>query len=197
MHGFDEFYGNLYHLNAEEEPEQFDYPHKDQFPKLYEFALPRGVLKCKATDEVSDRTRRPEVRPGRQADDRGHRPAGPPSGWRPSTTTSPTAPSTTSSASTTAGNPFFVWCNFTHMHLYTHLTMVPTVNTRIGTARAIAQGLGRDLIAPELEGLNTFDESHLDQESAQRWSAAFLSAAGPEIQKCLADPSALRAAATP
>ena len=32
MHGFDEFFGNLYHLNAEEEPEQFDYPHKDQFP---------------------------------------------------------------------------------------------------------------------------------------------------------------------
>ncbi len=53
VHGFDEFYGNLYHLNAEEEPEQFDYPHKDQFPRLYELALPRGVLKCKATDEVS------------------------------------------------------------------------------------------------------------------------------------------------
>ena len=75
VHGFDEFFGNLYHLNAEEEPEQFDYPHKDQFPRLYELALPRGVLKCKATDEVSDRTRRPEVRPGRQADHRGHRPA--------------------------------------------------------------------------------------------------------------------------
>ena len=75
VHGFDEFYGNLYHLNAEEEPEQFDYPHKDQFPRLYEFALPRGVLKCKATDEVSDRTRRRQVRPGRQADHRGHRPA--------------------------------------------------------------------------------------------------------------------------
>src|SRR3978361_1526605 len=53
VHGFDEFFGNLYHLNAEEEPEQFDYPHKDLFPRLYELALPRGVLKCKATDEVS------------------------------------------------------------------------------------------------------------------------------------------------
>ncbi len=40
VHGFDEFYGNLYHLNAEEEPEQYDYPHKDQFPRLYELALP-------------------------------------------------------------------------------------------------------------------------------------------------------------
>ena len=38
VHGFDEFFGNLYHLNAEEEPEQFDYPHKDQFPMLYELA---------------------------------------------------------------------------------------------------------------------------------------------------------------
>src|SRR6202034_2147089 len=52
-HGFDEFYGNLYHLNAEEEPEQEDYPHQDQFPLLYELAHPRGVLKCKAAAEVS------------------------------------------------------------------------------------------------------------------------------------------------
>jgi arylsulfatase A-like enzyme len=53
VHGFDEFFGNLYHLNAEEEPEQFDYPHADQFPILHDLALPRGVLKCHATDEVS------------------------------------------------------------------------------------------------------------------------------------------------
>jgi Sigma-54 interaction domain/Sulfatase len=42
LHGFDEFYGNLYHLNAEEEPEQPDYP-KDH-PAFKEFFLPRGVL---------------------------------------------------------------------------------------------------------------------------------------------------------
>jgi hypothetical protein len=76
------------------------------------------------------------------------------------------------------------------------LTMVPTVRTEIGTARAIARALGRELIAPELDGLNTFDESHLDRESAQRWSAAFLHASGPQIRECLADPSSLRAAAT-
>src|SRR5580692_3981817 len=35
VHGFDEFFGNLYHLNAEEEPEQFDYPHADRFPRLH------------------------------------------------------------------------------------------------------------------------------------------------------------------
>jgi len=45
MHGFDEFFGNLYHLNAEEEPENEDYP-KD--PKFREKFGPRGVLKCKA-----------------------------------------------------------------------------------------------------------------------------------------------------
>ena len=45
MHGFDEFFGNLYHLNAEEEPENPDYP-KD--PKFRERFGPRGVLKCKA-----------------------------------------------------------------------------------------------------------------------------------------------------
>src|SRR5262252_5667026 len=47
VHGFDEFYGNLYHLNAEEEPENFNYP---QDPKFRELFGPRGVLRCKATD---------------------------------------------------------------------------------------------------------------------------------------------------
>jgi arylsulfatase len=48
VHGFDEFFGNLYHLNAEEEPENPDYP-KD--PKFRQKFGPRGVLKCKATDK--------------------------------------------------------------------------------------------------------------------------------------------------
>jgi arylsulfatase len=45
MHGFDEFFGNLYHLNAEEEPENEDYPKDPKFRAKYG---PRGVLKCKA-----------------------------------------------------------------------------------------------------------------------------------------------------
>jgi len=45
MHGFDEFFGNLYHLNAEEEPENPDYPKDPNFKKRFG---PRGVLKCKA-----------------------------------------------------------------------------------------------------------------------------------------------------
>jgi arylsulfatase A-like enzyme len=46
MHGFDEFFGNLYHLNAEEEPENPDYPKN---PKFKEKFGPRGVLHCWAT----------------------------------------------------------------------------------------------------------------------------------------------------
>jgi hypothetical protein len=65
------------------------------------------------------------------------------------------------------------------------LTMVPTVDTSIGTAKSVAQTLGRQLVAPQLSGLDTFDQSHLDQPSAERWSAAFMAEAGPQIQKCL------------
>lgn len=46
MHGFDEFFGNLYHLNAEEEPENPDYPKDPAFRMKFG---PRGVLKCRAT----------------------------------------------------------------------------------------------------------------------------------------------------
>ncbi|RUM95756.1 arylsulfatase [Pseudaminobacter arsenicus] len=48
LHGFDEFFGNLYHLNAEEEPEYPNYPKDSAFRKRFG---PRGVLKCKATDK--------------------------------------------------------------------------------------------------------------------------------------------------
>ena len=46
MHGFDEFFGNLYHLNAEEEPELRDYPPAKDFPNFREKFGPRGVLHC-------------------------------------------------------------------------------------------------------------------------------------------------------
>jgi len=65
------------------------------------------------------------------------------------------------------------------------LTMVPYSGTEIGTAEAIARGVGLRLITPEVEGLQTFDGYHLDQPSAQRWSQAFFQAAGPEIRSCL------------
>ena len=63
VHGFDEFFGNLYHLNAEEEPEQRTYPRD---PKYRELFGPRVVLKCKASD-VDDPTVQPRWgRIGRQ-----------------------------------------------------------------------------------------------------------------------------------
>ena len=66
------------------------------------------------------------------------------------------------------------------------LTIIPYVGTDIGTAKAIANGLGLKLVTPEnVEGLQTYDGFHLDQPSAQRWSQAFFQAAGPEIRSCL------------
>src|SRR5574337_1950056 len=47
VHGFDEWFGNLYHLNAEEEPENPDYPRNPEFKARFG---PRGVMKCVATD---------------------------------------------------------------------------------------------------------------------------------------------------
>jgi hypothetical protein len=67
----------------------------------------------------------------------------------------------------------------------TILTIVPTVKTDVGTAKAIAVALGLNLVAPRPAGLITFDQVHLDPESAQRWSAAFLKEAGPQIRNCL------------
>jgi hypothetical protein len=76
------------------------------------------------------------------------------------------------------------------------LTVVPTGDrsssdkvdaTSIGTAKAIAMDLGHNLIAPKLTGLTTFDGSHLVPQSAERWSAAFIEAAGPQIRQCLGD----------
>ncbi len=69
----------------------------------------------------------------------------------------------------------------------TILTIVPKVKTGAGTAKAIAAALRLNLVAPRPTGLITFDHSHLDPESAQRWSAAFLEAAGPQIRKCLSE----------
>src|SRR5215467_4378958 len=51
VHGFDEFYGNLYHLNAEEDPEDSDYPDPKLFPQFKARFGPRGVLHCYATDK--------------------------------------------------------------------------------------------------------------------------------------------------
>jgi hypothetical protein len=66
------------------------------------------------------------------------------------------------------------------------LTAIPTVSTKLSVANAIASGLRKVLVVPQhLDGLQTFDGSHLDTVSAKRWSEAFFTTAGPQIQKCL------------
>jgi hypothetical protein len=66
------------------------------------------------------------------------------------------------------------------------LTAIPTVKIRLKAADVIAADLGEKLVVPEhLDGLQTFDGSHLDHPSAERWSKAFFQVAGPQIQKCL------------
>jgi arylsulfatase len=53
-HGFDEFFGNLYHLNAEEEPEQYDYPSEQEFPEFRKRFGPRGVIHSWADGTIED-----------------------------------------------------------------------------------------------------------------------------------------------
>ncbi|MEI7449739.1 MAG: arylsulfatase [Desulfomonile sp.] len=53
-HGFDEFFGNLYHLNAEEEPEHRDYPPEEDFPNFRKNFGPRGVIRSYADGRIED-----------------------------------------------------------------------------------------------------------------------------------------------
>src|SRR6185503_14017023 len=54
-HGFDEFFGNLYHLNAEEEPELEDYPTEEEFPNFRKRFGPRGVIHSWANEDGTQR----------------------------------------------------------------------------------------------------------------------------------------------
>ena len=115
VHGFDEFYGNLYHLNAEEEPELRDYPKDPAFRQKYG---PRGVLDCKATD-VDDPTVDPRFgKVGKQT----IKDTGPLTKKRMETIDDDTAARAIDfiERQSKADKPFFLWVNFTHMHFRTH-----------------------------------------------------------------------------
>jgi arylsulfatase A-like enzyme len=115
VHGFDEFYGNLYHLNAEEEPELPDYPKDPAFKAKYG---PRGVLDCKASD-VDDQTVDPRFgKVGKQV----CKDTGPLTKERMVTIDDDIANRAADfiKREKAAGKPFFVWVNFTHMHFRTH-----------------------------------------------------------------------------
>jgi arylsulfatase len=127
-HGFDEFFGNLYHLNAEEEPENPDYPKNPDFKKRFG---PRGVLHSWATDK-DDPTDDPAFgKVGKQRIEN-------------------TGPLTTKRMQTVndeftnaaldfidrahkANKPFFVWANSTRMHIFTHLKPESIGKTGLGT----------------------------------------------------------------
>jgi arylsulfatase len=118
LHGFDEFYGNLYHLNAEEEPEMYDYPKEADFPNFRKTFGPRGVIHSWATDK-DDPTEEPRWgRVGKQKIED----TGPLTRKRMETCDDDFADVATKfiSKANDAGKPFFVWVNFTHMHLITH-----------------------------------------------------------------------------
>jgi arylsulfatase A-like enzyme len=101
-HGFDEFFGNLYHLNAEEEPELRDYPSAEDFPDFRKNFGPRGVIHSYADGRIEDTgpltKKRMEtcddefLAAARDFIERAH----------------------------AADTPFFVWFNTTHMHFRTH-----------------------------------------------------------------------------
>jgi arylsulfatase A-like enzyme len=105
-HGFDEFFGNLYHLNAEEEPELPDYPPADDFPNFRNRFGPRGVIHSWAT---GDGTQRIED-------------TGPLTRKRMETIDDEILAGAIDfiERQHAAQTPFFVWCNATHMHLRTH-----------------------------------------------------------------------------
>jgi len=106
-HGFDEFYGNLYHLNAEEEPEQPDYPSEKDFPGFRKQFGPRGVIH---SYEMPDGTQKIED-------------TGPLTKKRMETIDDDIAARAVEfiGKQATAGKPMFVWVNFTHMHFRTHV----------------------------------------------------------------------------
>jgi len=99
-HGFDEFFGNLYHLNAEEEPEHPDYPKDPEFRKKFG---PRGVLRTTADGKIED--------------------TGPLTKKRMETVDDEFVAATVDfmERANKAGKPFMIWFNPSRMHVWTHL----------------------------------------------------------------------------
>src|SRR5262247_1308379 len=113
-----ELFGNLYHLNAEEEPELPDYPNPKDFPHFRERFGPRGVLDCKATDTDDATVDQRFGRVGKQT----IQDTGPLTMKRMETIDDDVAARSAEyiKRQAQAGKPFFLWVNFTHMHFRTH-----------------------------------------------------------------------------
>ncbi len=102
-HGFDEFFGNLYHLNAEEEPELEDYPDPAEYPNFAKRYGPRGVLHSYADGKIED--------------------TGPLTKKRMETVDDETVAAAKKFIrdAVSSDKPFFVWWNGTRMHFRTHV----------------------------------------------------------------------------
>jgi arylsulfatase len=120
-HGFDEFFGNLYHLNAEEEPERPYWNKNDQaFLKFYN---PRGVLKASADGKIED--------------------TGPLTKKRMETIDDETTGAAIEYLKKQAqqNKPFFVWMNFTRMHVFTHVRPEYRGKAGLGAGHEYADGM--------------------------------------------------------
>src|SRR5262245_4953172 len=128
VHGFDEFFGNLYHLNAEQEPEYADYPKDPRFKQRFG---PRGVLHSWAT-ATDDATVDPQWgRVGKQRIQN----TGPLNTKRMETVDEEFLDGAMKfiDQANKDGKPFFVWFNSTRMHIFTHLKPASQGKTGIGT----------------------------------------------------------------
>lgn len=110
-HGFDEFFGNLYHLNAEEEPEHPDYPKNPEFKKKFG---PRGVIHSFADGKITD--------------------TGPLTKKRMETVDDEVTAKALDfmERAKKADKPFFLWWNSTRMHIFTHLKPESAGKTGLG-----------------------------------------------------------------
>ena len=113
-HGFDEFFGNLYHLNAEEEPEHPDYPKDKDFPNFKKKFGPRGVIHSFSGGKIKD--------------------TGPLTKKRMETIDEEVNVKAIDfmKRAKKADKPFFLWWNSTRMHIFTHLKKASAGKTGLG-----------------------------------------------------------------
>ncbi|EGJ50892.1 arylsulfatase [Desulfocurvibacter africanus] len=118
LHGFDEFFGNLYHLNAEEEPEHIDYPPESEFPGFHKQFKPRGVIHSWASDEDDPTEHERWGKVGKQKIED----TGPLTRKRMETCDTEFLAAAQDFIKRAHGEdkPFFVWLNTTWMHFRVH-----------------------------------------------------------------------------